>query len=173
MKNKILVFAVLVLFLSCKNELVKTPKRLIEKEKMINIMYDLALLDAIKNQNILSKDSVQINPNQYIYKKYKIDSLQFAQNNVYYSSEYKEYKLMIEKIKSKIDADTKVVEAAITKETKRIAAQKIVAEKRKAKIVADSLKKIKINWKNLVKKDSLSKLKKIKIKKKTHSEKKK
>jgi hypothetical protein len=42
-------------------------------------MYDLSILDAIKYQNPASLETYKINPSQYIYKKYKIDSAQFAQ----------------------------------------------------------------------------------------------
>jgi hypothetical protein len=56
---------------------------------MIDIMYDLAVLEGIKYQNRLL-DSNQINSATYIYKKYKIDSLQLAQSNVYYASDYVE-----------------------------------------------------------------------------------
>jgi hypothetical protein len=52
-------------------------------------MYDLAVLEGIKYQNRLL-DSNQINSATYIYKKYKIDSLQLAQSNVYYASDYVE-----------------------------------------------------------------------------------
>jgi hypothetical protein len=44
---------------------------------MIDVMYDLSILDAIKYQNP-SLETYKINPSQYIYKKYKIDSAQFA-----------------------------------------------------------------------------------------------
>jgi hypothetical protein len=45
---------------------------------MIDVMYDLSILDAIKYQNPASLETYKINPSQYIYKKYKIDSAQFA-----------------------------------------------------------------------------------------------
>ena len=61
---------------------------------MVNIMYDLALLEAIKYQNPAVLDSNQIHPKQFIYKKYGVDSLQLAQNNVYYASDYKNYKII-------------------------------------------------------------------------------
>jgi hypothetical protein len=59
---------------------------------MIDVMYDLSILDAIKYQNPASLETYKINPSQYIYKKYKIDSAQFAQSNIYYASNYKDYK---------------------------------------------------------------------------------
>lgn len=93
MKKSISLLAILAL-LGCKEDLVKKPDRLIEKSKMMDIMYDLALLEAIKYQNPAVLDSNQIRPKQFIYKKYKIDSLQLAQNNRYYAADYKSYKVM-------------------------------------------------------------------------------
>ena len=88
MKNCIVIVLVLFLSVSCKKELVKQPAKLIEKEKMIDIMYDLSLLDAMKYQNPLSLDSVETDPTKFILKKYKVDSLQFAQSNMYYAADY-------------------------------------------------------------------------------------
>ena len=86
MKKIIILLAIILVFISCKDEAVKEPNRLIEKETMVNIMYDLSVLDGIKYQNPASLDSFKINPKKYIYNKYKIDSLQFAQSNIYYAS---------------------------------------------------------------------------------------
>jgi hypothetical protein len=97
MKKSISLLAILAL-LSCKEDLVKKPDLLIEKSKMMDIMYDLALLEAVKYQSPAVLDSNQIRPKQFIYKKYKIDSLQLAQNNVYYAADYKNYKVMFESV---------------------------------------------------------------------------
>jgi hypothetical protein len=56
---------------------------------MIDVMYDLSILDAIKYQNP-SLETYKINPSQYIYKSIKLTA-QFAQSNIYYSN-YKDYK---------------------------------------------------------------------------------
>jgi len=89
---------------SCNNNTIEKPKNLIEKDKMIDILYDLSLLDAVKTQFIeggISNKKV----NDYIYKKYKIDSLQLVQSNKYYASDVEEYKKMFEKVKSKLDKE--------------------------------------------------------------------
>jgi hypothetical protein len=56
---------VLLLICSCK-DLVAKPDQLIAKDQMIDIMYDLAVLEGIKYQNPSSLDS-KIN-SSYIYK---------------------------------------------------------------------------------------------------------
>ena len=47
MKKSISLLAILAL-LGCKEDLVKKPEHLIEKSKMMDIMYDLALIEAVK-----------------------------------------------------------------------------------------------------------------------------
>ena len=105
--------------LGCKEDLVKKPDLLIEKSKMMDIMYDLALLEAIKYQNPAVLDSNQIRPKQFIYKKYKIDSLQLAQNNKYYAADYKSYKVMFESVVKRIENEKKRVNAVIKLEEKK------------------------------------------------------
>ena len=47
----------------------------------------------------------------YIYKKYKIDSVQFSKSNKYYASDIDEYKKMFEKVKEKLSAETLKIDA--------------------------------------------------------------
>jgi len=41
MKKLVLLFAVLISLASCKEEVAKKPKKFIEKDKMIDMLYDL------------------------------------------------------------------------------------------------------------------------------------
>ena len=145
MKKRISLLAILTL-LGCKDDLVKKPDVLIEKSKMMDIMYDLALLEAIKYQNPAVLDSNQIRPKQYIYKKYKIDSLQLAQNNVYYAADYKSYKIMFEEVVKRIANEKKRANAAIKLEQKKnnIRMAKLKKKKQLAKKVKDSIAALKI-----------------------------
>ncbi len=118
MKKGISLLAILAL-LGCKEDLVKKPEHLIEKSKMMDIMYDLALLEAVKYQNPAILDSNQIRPKQFIYKKYKIDSLQLAQNNIYYAADYKNYKIMFESVVKRIANEKKRIDLVIKLEEKK------------------------------------------------------
>lgn len=159
--KKILPFLVVLSFLiSCKEEAVKKPNRLIEKEKMTDILYDLSVLEAIKIQSPMSLDSFNINSNKYIFRKYKIDSVQFAQSNIYYAADYKEYKKMFEKIKERLDKNKTLVDSLIKNKKKK----DILLEKKKKKLKlkkeADSIKKAKQEIKIKKEADSLKKVKK-------------
>jgi hypothetical protein len=78
-----------------KKEIVENQDQLIEKIKMFDIMYDLAILEGIKYQNITSADYNNLN----IFIKYKIDSCTKSKSNVYYASNYEEYKIFDEIVK--------------------------------------------------------------------------
>ena len=116
MKKGVLFFILISLILSCKEEVVKKPENLIEKDIMVDVMYDLALLEAIKYQSTNELETHKINPDEYIYKKYKIDSAQFVQSNMYYASDYKEYKKMYDQINSRLVKNKSLLEEAIKNE---------------------------------------------------------
>lgn len=145
MKKRISLLAILAL-IGCKEDLVKKPDILIERSKMMDIMYDMALLEAVKYQNPAVLDSNQIRPKQFIYKKYKIDSLQLAQNNVYYAADYKSYKIMFEEVVKRIANEKKRANAAIKLEQKKnnIRMAKLKKKKQLAKKVKDSIAALKI-----------------------------
>ena len=150
--NKNYIFIVLItLTISCKQE--TKPNHLIEKEVMVNIMYDLSILQALRYQNPTSIDSFQINARDFVYKKYRIDSLQFAQSNVYYSTNNEQYKEMFNQVVGRINKEKAASDSLIKVEIKQ--KSKINKTKLKESISPkDSLRKVSqksIN-KNVVKK---------------------
>jgi hypothetical protein len=136
MKKIIILLAIVLVFISCKDEAVKEPNSLIEKETMVNIMYDLAVLDGIKYQNPASLDSFKINPKKYIYNKYKIDSLQFAQSNIYYASNHEEYLAIVDEVNARL-VNNKAETTALIKAEAKKKIKKTILPKKKA---LDSLK---------------------------------
>lgn len=116
MAPKIILFILSFAVLSCSDKTVEKPENLIEKETMEKILYDLALLQAVKGHDasLLQKNS--INPKTYIYQKYKIDSTQFVKSNIYYSSDITEYKKMYDNVIAKIAEEKKIIDAKFKKE---------------------------------------------------------
>jgi len=104
MKKSILA-SLLMVVIGC-NSSVEKPKNLISKDKMIDVLYDLSLLQAIKTQNISGGINTK-ESNEYIFKKYKIDSVQLAQSNKYYASDMEEYKNIFAAVKAKLEEQTK------------------------------------------------------------------
>lgn len=99
-----LLLAFLLVFISCTSAIEK-PKKLIEKDKMVDILYDIALLEAIKSQNVNGGISSK-KANEFLFQKYKIDSLQWEENNKYYAADIEEYKKMYEEVKQRIQEET-------------------------------------------------------------------
>jgi hypothetical protein len=164
MRKIISFLAIVILFSGCKEEAVEKPERLIKKEKMVDIMYDLAILEGMKYQNPTSLVTYNIKPSQYIYKKYKIDSLQFAQSNVYYASNYEEYKDIFDEIIKRINDQKTVVDSLVKIENKKKAKLDSIKLKKGIPITKDTLlpvkkkvENLKLARKNLKRNDSLIK----------------
>jgi len=158
------IFA-LVFLIGCKKELVKEPKRLIDKEKMVDIIYDLSLLDGMKVQDPTLIDSLKISTNQYIYKKYKIDSVQFAQSNIYYAADSKEYEKMYNQVKARIEKNKVEITAVVKAKAKKDSLVEVRKKKLKLKKEADSIKKVKQELKAKKEADSIKKATEIKASK--------
>ena len=104
MKKVVAIVCLIFSVISCNSISVEKPDNLIDKNKMTDILYDMSLLEAIKTQNINGGITTKT-ANEYIYKKYKIDSIQFAKSNKYYASDIEEYKKMFEKIKDRLNKE--------------------------------------------------------------------
>ena len=159
MRKLIVFLTVLALFVSCKDELVKKPDNLIDKDVMVNIIYDISILDAIRNQNPTSIDSFKINSRDFIFKKYKVDSLRFVKSNMYYSADYEGYKAMFDKVAKRVDRQKAAADSLITLEQKKKI--KINKSKKlpKAEVAVDTVSKVRkpLTRKNVVKESMLNK----------------
>lgn len=150
MKKCIALVLILIVAISCKEEVIAKPDKLIDQKTMTNILYDMALLEAIRYQFPFVVDSNQVNTPKFIYKKYKIDSLQFVQNNMYYASHYNEYKDMFAEVDERIKAQKVIVDSLVVKQEKKDSIKSSGKDKNELKAdhlllqkeAADSLRKI-------------------------------
>lgn len=104
---KKILFPFLVLFLvvvSCKKSAVEAPKDLIDENQMVDIIYDLSLLDAMKSQGLNNQKNYPT-AGEFLKKKYKIDSVTFAANSKYYAADIANYKKMYEKVKTRLNEE--------------------------------------------------------------------
>lgn len=108
--KKIILLLILMLLISSCNSVVEKPSNLIDDDTMIDIFYDLAIIDAGRNSSYESGVS-NFKANDYIFKKYKIDSLQFAKSNRYWATDVSKYKRMFKAVKDKLDAKKAELEA--------------------------------------------------------------
>ena len=81
------------------------PDNLISKDKMMNILYDAYVLNASKASNRKTLEANGIFPEMYLYEKYDIDSVQFANSNAYYAFDADEYKVLVENVRARLEKD--------------------------------------------------------------------
>ena len=103
MKKVSVLFFCFALFVSCQNNPIEKPDNLIDQDKMVDIIFDINVLEAMKSQTTLVLEANKINSNTYIYKKYNIDSLQFAKSDKYYASDVKKYKEIFDAVNKRIE----------------------------------------------------------------------
>ncbi|MBT8182450.1 MAG: DUF4296 domain-containing protein [Eudoraea sp.] len=100
-KILLLILTISTLF-SCGEEVIEKPINLISKEKMIDILYDLAIINAAKSSGPSVTENTNFEPMEYIYNKYKIDSVQFVTSDLYYASLPLEYEDIYKKLEIRI-----------------------------------------------------------------------
>ncbi|MGH2667310.1 DUF4296 domain-containing protein [Flavobacterium sp.] len=120
MKKIIVLLSVLIIVAACtnKNEIPK-PANPIAPDVMENILYDLALLQALKSYSPEKLAENSINTKTYIYQKYKIDSAQFAENDKYLATNIEEYKLLSERVTARLEKEKAKTDTILKKEDKK------------------------------------------------------
>ena len=117
-----LITGLVVLLISCGEKLMEKPEDLIPKEKMINILKDMTILNSAKSTNISVFHDNKIEPTSFIFSEYGIDSLQFVTSDRYYASIDRyiipncslpnEYEAMYIEIEKQLEAEEKEVTEA-------------------------------------------------------------
>lgn len=118
MRKSILIF-VGFLIISCANNAVQKPDNLIERDVMVDILYDITVIQSANNFSPATFSQNDIKVNEIIYKKYNIDSASFAQSNRYYASDPHKYQKMFKKVSERIDAERTAINEKYKKQTGR------------------------------------------------------
>lgn len=134
----LLVFLMVV---SCAEKVVEEPENLIPKEKMVDILHDLAILNATKTTIGAKLDESGIDIMEFLYKKYQIDSTQFSESDLYYASLPLEYQAIYTEVETRLDKRQKAMEEATEKKNDSIrkANEKRSDSIRSAKTPKDSI----------------------------------
>jgi len=80
----------------------KKPANLISQEIMVDILTDVYISNAARNVNNKLLRNLNIKLDSVIYSKYRLDSLQFALSNNYYSSNLDIYRNLLVKAQEKL-----------------------------------------------------------------------
>jgi hypothetical protein len=111
---KVFLFIALVFAsASCGNDTAKKPKDLISQSTMEDILYDLAIVDGARIADPQGLAEAGLSQQSFIFEKYKIDSLQFAESNSYYTSNIDDYLLMYERILKKIETEKTLLDTLV------------------------------------------------------------
>ena len=146
MKKLVLILFGITLINCQDSNAPKKPDNLISKNQMSDILYDVFLLNAAKGINKMALENHGVLPQEYVYKKYKIDSLQFAMSNNYYAYDSKTYEDIIERVKHKLEFEKKINDSLSLKEDKK--KDSLFQVKLRERKADTSAKKMKIRFKD-------------------------
>lgn len=94
----------------------KKPENLISEDKMVDVLYDVFILNSAKGTSKGILEDHGIYPENYVFDKHKIDSLQFALSNEYYGFHVEDYESIMTKLNERFERDKVKIEAKINKD---------------------------------------------------------
>lgn len=110
--NKLILFIALALVLVGCSQSDQKPANLIERDQMVDVLYDVALLYAIEGTPRPFNDTIIKVDLSSVFNKYAIDSLRFVQSNRYYINLHKGvYYKMQEEILSRLEQELQAVDS--------------------------------------------------------------
>ena len=137
MMKKVICITILISLLSCIEEVIEKPENLIPKDQMVEILYDLAIINGAKktNASYLTVRGIETMP--FIYSRYGIDSLQFVQSDIYYASKPAEYKEIYSILEARIEKEKSEYDEAKTRTSDSI---RSIAEEQRKKLKEQAAK---------------------------------
>ena len=115
MRKYILLFLIITCLACDGSTPVEPPDEKMTPEMMEDIFYDILLMRAMNNSSYVDPVHEEYFTDQYVYEKYGVDSLQLAQNQVYYAQKPK----LLKKIFENLEIRSKQVEDSIDTIMKR------------------------------------------------------
>ncbi len=112
MKKHAIILIGLMVFFSCAQKLLEKPDNLIPKDKMVSILKDMTVINAAKSTNSGILKEYGIDPTNYVFKKYDIDSTQFVESDRYYASLPQEYESIYREVESLLEKEQERMEEA-------------------------------------------------------------
>lgn len=111
---KQIVFLFFSLFvISCSKNPVPKPSNLLDEEVMVNIIYDISILQVTDGSMPYKLTEHNIKMDQYIFEKYKIDSTTYRQNQRYYAADARKYKKIYKKVLERLEQEKNKVDSQI------------------------------------------------------------
>ena len=120
MKRALNLLVVFLLAIACNEKVIEKPENLIPRDKMVDILFDMSLINAGKaiDPNIMEQS--QIEPMSYVFKKYEIDSAQFVNSDLYYAAIPMEYEAIYKALEERLETEKARLEHESEKKTDSI-----------------------------------------------------
>ena len=115
--KQVLFLFVSLFVLSCSKNPVPKPDNLLDEEVMVNIIYDISILQATDGSMSYKLSDHNIKMDQYIFEKYKIDSITYRENQRYYAADSRKYKKIYKKVIERFEKENPVNTQNINNET--------------------------------------------------------
>tara|TARA_B100000949_G_C14103515_1_gene375155 strand:+ start:183 stop:623 length:441 start_codon:yes stop_codon:yes gene_type:complete len=101
---KYIFFCIALLCLSCQDvERPQKPDKLIDEDKMVDILYDVSLINAARSYSVPKLKVSGIKPERFVYEKYNIDSTQLAESLAYYTIDFNTYSQIWERVNERLE----------------------------------------------------------------------
>ena len=140
--KKVYILTILVWLASCSEKLLEKPENLIARDKMVEVLKDLAMVNAAKITNTTILRDNEIDPMPYIFEKHSIDSMQFVESDRYYASLPIQYESIYKEVESRLEKEqTTLTEAKAVEDSLNLQKreQKQQEERLKKQKTTDSL----------------------------------
>lgn len=115
--KQVLFLFVSLFVLSCSKNPVPKPDNLLDEEVMVNIIYDISILQATDGSMSYKLSDHNIKMDQYIFEKYKIDSITYRENQRYYAADARKYKKIYKKVIERFEKENPANTQGINNET--------------------------------------------------------
>lgn len=103
-------FILFLLLSACVEKVIEAPDDLIPKDKMIEMLYDLSLINAAKGTNPKMLEENNLEPTKFLFEKYGVDSTQFVKSDIYYASIPVEYQAIYNTVADRLEKNKKDIE---------------------------------------------------------------
>lgn len=108
----IICLVVLISVLACSDvQKHKVPERILSEDEMVEIYTDMMILDAVKRSNSKIYNAYDIEIQEHVYNKFKIDSALLKDNIDYYNLEFEANIRIFERVNDNMNRKKEVYDS--------------------------------------------------------------
>lgn len=116
LKPQLIFLCLGVFFIGCQNiQYPDKPKDLIPEDKMVEVLIDVHFFNAAKSVNRLPLQQTGMTPNQFIYEKHNIDSIQYEESNAFYGANLDAYERIHTRVKDYLERQKTEIDTLISR----------------------------------------------------------